>query len=141
MANQSVPTHVISGAVALKGNAFPDPLSQENFGGFAPNIGLISGATGGTIDANDGLTWTISNNTSGLGKNVILPDAGTAMDNRIYTFYVVKPSNAASQMNFQTVTGGDIPGGAATSTKTTAGEQGVVYVIYRSGAVQGIVTG
>jgi hypothetical protein len=141
MANQSVPTHVISGAVALKGNAFPEPLSQENFGGFAPNIGFINGATGGTIDANDGLTFAISNNTSGAVQDVILPNAGTAMDNRIYTFYVVKPTGGGSQMNFKTVTGGDITGGAAASTQTAAGGQAVVYVIYASGAVQGIVTG
>jgi hypothetical protein len=130
MANQNVPTHVLSGGISLKGNSYPDGGAQITYGGFAPTFeGLDPLVTPRTITAEDGLVFLI---TPSQATALDLPAAGASMNGRIYTFYVRDGGFAV------TITAGGVAipcDSVATPTVTAAAKSSLVYVIYSAGAV------
>lgn len=128
MANNSAPTHVFGGGVALKGNTFPSTAAADDtFGGFAPTFEVTSPtATPRTIASTDGLVFFVA---PGAALAYDLPAAATSMDGRIYTIYV-RPGAAGHTVTL-TAGGAAISGG----TVTTAQKANTVTIIYSGGAV------
>ena len=91
MANQNVPTHILSGAVVLKGNSFPSTTAaDETFGSFAQQPAGVTVASGGatTISADVDpylIVATSVLNGAGGTHTITFPAPSAALVGRMYT--------------------------------------------------------
>lgn len=132
MANNSAPTHIFGGGVALVGNSFPSTTAADiTYGGFAPSFEILPGATASqTIGLTDGLVFLIE---PSVAVALDLPAAASVIGSRIYTFYV-RAGGAGDTVTF-TAGSAAISGG----TVTTAQKANTVTVVYQGGAVASLV--
>lgn len=132
MANNSAPTHVFGGGVALVGNSFPsDNAANVTYGGFAPSFEILPGATASqTISLTDGLVFLIE---PSVAVALNLPAVASVIGSRIYTFYV-RAGGAGDTVTF---TAGGVA--ISTSTVTTDQKANTVTVVYQAGAVASLI--
>ncbi len=128
MANNSAPTHIFGGGIALVGNSFPsDATADITYGGFAPSFEILpAGTASQTIGLTDGLVFLIEPT---VAVALDLPAAASVTGSRIYTFYV-RAGGAGDTVTF-TAGGGAISGGTVVAATTVA----TVTIVYQGGLV------